>query len=443
MNDTPHTPSYGSTNDLRSRACTLRARPHRFAQRLAHRWCYGLLVLILLLSGLVAQFSMATDASAEPTLNADQYLRRSLKGDSYSQSPLGYSGALRFLRMGEHPPTVVLDPRGRSFEAADVVFLLDPNLHHYMTPAQFDALNSYRESDATLVVTLPKRYGAQQTLTGQELLQTGLLSLGASAGVLRLIHGAGDLQRDKALAQPGPWGLEVDTPDLQTLYNVDDRWDVLVGDRSAAVVIRGERPNGAAIYIVSDADFFANHGLARADHAALLERLANKSVGADGQLYVDEAFHGYLQVYSPFRTGLSGIGLGLVLYSAFIALLLLWMTLLAPRRPWRALQVAQSTGNGLAQRTGDILRAHRTPVERLHKFRALLVKSALPAQVGASDLARQTRLEQLSELRQTTHSLSSLDQELHALPADASRRATQRLLRAYQQWYAEVTDATQ
>lgn len=430
MSDADRVPSGASMEMVRH---ALRAQPYRFS----HAGRAIALIFMVVFCGVTAH------ASAASTFNAGQYLQRSLKGDSYSHSPLGYAGALQFLGTGAHSPTLVLDPRERNFDAADAVILLDPNLHHYMTPAQFDALNSYRDSDATLIVTLPKRYGAQRTLTGQELLQTGLLSVGASAGVLRLIQGIGDLQRGKAPTHQGPWGLEVHAPDLQSLYNVHDSWDVLVGDRDAALVIAGKRSNGAEIYIVSDADFFANHGLGHADHAAMLERLVDESVGSGGTLYVDEAFHGYLQVYSPFKTGLRGMGLLLVLCAALIAVLLLWMTLAAPRRTWRTLEVAQSTEQGLARRTGDIMRAQRTPVKRLHAFRALLVNSALPSQAGVSDLARQARLAQLSELRQTTHSLASLDQQLHALPADASRRATQRLLRAYQQWFAEVTDATQ
>lgn len=416
------------------------ARYHRNTSQYLHRatrsWCVSVGILIL------AIFCFVPSVHSAPSLDADQYLLSSLKGDSYSRSPLGYSGALRFLQSGEHTPIVVRDPRERDFEAADVVFLMDPNLHHYMTPAQMNAFNRYRDSEATLVVTLPKRYGAQQSLAGTELLQTGLLSRGASAGVLRLMQGSGDLQRDILPAQRGPWDFAVDTPELQSLTHVYSSWEILVGDEDAAIVIRGERPNGAPLIIVSDADLFANHRLAHADHAALLERLVHESVGPTGNVYIDETFHGYLQIYSPFQTGLRGMGLVLVLYTAFMALLLLWAALGAPRRAWRALRVVPSTEHSLAQRTGDILRAHRTPVERLHKFRALLVRSALPSHQGTNAPATQARLEQLSELRQTTRSLASLDQELHALPPDASRRATQRLLRAYQQWFAEVTDAT-
>lgn len=402
----------------------------------AHRLRWMRLVAIILVAMLAP--SAYAQESAEQLFESTM----SLKGDSYSKSPLGYFGALRALKKSALAPVVLRDPRKQQLRAEDSVLLFDPSIHHYMSPPQMDALNSYRDSEATLIVTLPKRYAALQSFTGRELRKTGLLTEGASAGVLRLMRGAGDLQRDIVPTEWGPWQLHVQTQRLQTLYNIPPGWDILVGDENAAVVIRFTRESGGTTYIVSDSDFFANIGIAQADHADLLERLVRETVGDDGTLFIDEAFHGYLRNYSPIQAGLSGRERWLMLSTAFLALLLLWMTLAGPRRTWREQQVVQSTELGLAERTGDILRAHLTPVERLHKFRALLVNSVLPSQSDSSDFAFESRLRRLSELHQTTHSLASLDRALHALPENASRRKTQPLLRAYQQWFAEVTDAT-
>lgn len=400
---------------------------------LGWRFLTGLLILILL--GVSPQIW----AQKPGDLPSPDILQTSLKPDTYSKSPLGYSTAYRLLQ-NHYKPVRLRDPRSQSLHKDDTVWLLDPNLHHMMSPPQVDALERYLSSEATLVVSLPKRYAAQQSFTGQELLKTGLLAQGASAAILRLIDGYGDLQRDATPQDTGAWGLDLDVERPQSLHRLPDRWTVLVGDADAAFVIRGERRNGAPIYIVSDSDLFANHRIGYADHALLLETLAEESTHPNGTLYIDEAFHGYLSTYTPLHAALRGDGLWVSVTSLVVLILLLWSLCFAPRTPWRARTVVRHSEHDLAARIGHVLTAYRSPHERVHTFRNLVVQRALGPHVDAHLM--QARIEHLERLRQPTHALHTLDQRLQQLPAGASRRAARQLRRDYQQWFAEVRDAT-
>lgn len=398
------------------------------------------------ISGLLAILGtlmlFAPVAHTAPSKAPTDYIQPSLKGDSFSKSPLGYASLRRFLENIGHKPIIVRDPRERSFTAQDVILMLDPNLHHTMTPAQVNALQSYVTSDATLVVSLPKRYAAQQSLAGQELLQTGMLSLGASAGILRILDGYGNIQRDVYPEQRGAWDLDIDVSTLQSFHELPDGWEILVGDPRAAVLIRGTRRNGAPIYYLSDADLLSNHALGQADHALIFQRLVDTALEDHGSLYMDEAFHGYLQVYSAFQTGLRGKGVWLTVTTALFALLLLWFYLGSVKRRFRDLRVVPYREQDLAQRTGDILGNYRKPKERLQRFRDILVRDVLSTPFSTDDPLDLARLEQLERLRNPRLSLHALDQKLHALSPNATRRQMRQLLREYQQWFAEVNDAT-
>jgi|GEM_PF-5831670 len=395
------------------------------------------------LLALVCVFGLErSSAYAAPSKAPTDYIQPSLKGDGFSKSALGYASALKFLRNAGYDPITMRDPREREFAADDVILMLDPNLHHRLSAPQIDALRSYVSSDATIIVSLPKRYGAQQSLAGQELLKTGLLSVGASAGVLRILDGHADVQRDVTPHAEGPWNLRVEAEDLQSFHHVGDNTEVYVGDEHAAIVIASKRQNGAPIFFVSDSDLFANHGLGRGDHALILERLVSQGLGSGGDVYVDEAFHGYLQTYDPLQTALRAPGILLSVSATIFAFLLLWFYLGSPRRSPQEAPMVRYTEHELAQRTGRILGAYQTPKVRLERYRDLLVRNVLSpssAQDAATYLAR---IEQLEALRGARTSLRTLDQNLHALSAGASRRQVRQLLRQYQQWFAEVSDAT-
>lgn len=381
-------------------------------------------------------------AQIDPSNAASQLIQPSLKGDSYSKSPLGYASLRHFLEDSGFAPTLIRDPRTHEFSKDDVILMLDPTLHHTMSPAQIQALDTYLSSEATLVVSLPKRYAAQQSLSGQDLLKTGMLSRGASAGILRLVDGYGNVQRQVLPETHGPWDARTDIENFQSFHDLPDSWEVLVGDANAAFVVRGVRRNGAPMILVSDADAWTNHAFARADHAWILARILQESLPSNGALYLDEAFHGYLQVYAPFQIALRERGLWLTIATLLFALLGLWYFLASPRRTWREFEVVPHQERALAERVGDILGAYRSPRDRVQKFRDLVVEAALPQHAVTSADASATRIAHLERLRPTSRSLQSLDAELAALAPNASRRHTQQLLRNYQQWFAEVSDAT-
>src|SRR5699024_8886095 len=128
-----------------------------------------------------------------------------------------------------------------------------------------------------------------------------------------------------------------------------------VGDSDAAFVIRGRRRNGAPLYIVSDSDLFANHRLGHADHALLLETLADATRTAGGTMYIDEAFHGYLQSYTPLQNALRGKGAWLSAATLLFLLLILWWALMTPRIKWREFRVVRHNTHTLSSRIGRVV----------------------------------------------------------------------------------------
>lgn len=366
----------------------------------------------------------------------------SLKGDSFSASPLGYKSALRFAQDLGYNAQVVRDPRGKRFHAKDTVLLFDPTIRQGMSREARAALEHYLDSEATLVISLPKRFAARMDVTGTQLLETGLLY----SHELRYLFTSLDFYGDAVLLEtPYPAHLSELRPEaesLQVLRGELEPWEVLIGDADHAILLRRTRANGAPIYLLSDSDLVANVGIARGDNAAIYQSLLRQTARADGQLYVDEAFHGYLSNYSPLTAATRFPGSLLSVQILLLALFLLWRaaTHLRLKRPTEV--VVEDGNRSLAESVGELLSEHQPATQSLRRFRTLVVQSALERSGGHHGLSDSARLAQLESLRSPTQRLAELDQELDALPKRPHTQRILRLARSYQRWFSEVIDGT-
>lgn len=409
------------------------------------------IILDIVVSLTVLIISANVVAQTIPSMSIDELQdlkipQRSLKASSYSKTAIGTSGAYTFLReYGKErgfDTTIVRSPTTIDLQQEDVVMLSDPTLRDQKDDKQQRAWDAYLASRATLVISLPKRFASQQSMSGGELLQTGLITAFSTAEVLRSARGSGRVQREKYPEQPGDWGLNAQADLLQSLAEVSNEWEILVGDDEAAIVVSGARIHGGRTIIVSDADLFANLGLAQGDNASILQRIIDENVGPQGSVYIDEAFHGYLEAYAPFYLAKQGTGRWISLQLLILFALWLWWHLGATRVIDRVLVVVRSRDRALAERSGDILAAKMSSKEQLRAYRNLLVQHTATVTHGATGTDPIRRLQHIEELRSPSVRLADLDKRLDALDSRAKKRHIRPLLQAYQQWFTEVTHGT-
>lgn len=369
-------------------------------------------------------------------------LDHSLKGDSFSASPIGFKAAVRFIADLGYQPHVLRTPHGKTLTASDTVIFFDPTIHATMSRERDVALRSYLESDATLVLTLPKRYAAQMDLTGRELLQTGFVYDRQVSQVLENFGISASVERAIDLETFGLWNLEPEAEFLQAIAGVPEDCEPLLGDDRFSVVLRSKRENGAPLYIVSDSDLFTNYGLELADNAAILQWLLRESVQLDGELYIDEAFHGYLSTYSPFYAASHFPGLLLTLQLMLLGALVFWRRYGQTRFDRPEVVVVSDSSQSLAESAGKLLSANLQPVQNLKRYRDLVVHAALESSGGQRLQSDDDRIQHLEALRSTSVPLAELDLTLRSLSPRAREAETLRLARAYQRWFSEVTDGT-
>ncbi len=243
---------------------------------------------------------------------------RSTAADTFSVSAIGHRALVETLERLDVP---VIVSRYRSAEKArsgTVLVVAEPT-NRALSDAEFESL-----FDAPNVLyVLPKRRGEPADDNPAWLRSVDWVDLGDVERALRVVHSGGRIQRHDgrvrwATNRLGP-NPEIDQPQLIASGSLRP---IVAGD--GGILVGETRRGDSRIWVLSDPDILANHGLASGDNAALVVALLDGLRRPGGAVVFDETHHGFVQRPSLWRSAFR-LPFAIVSVQALIAMaVLMW-----------------------------------------------------------------------------------------------------------------------
>lgn len=270
---------------------------------------------------------------------------------TYSRSAIGHAGLADVLqRLG----VAVIKSRDNSADKLGkdgVLVLAEPRPTAIGEPA----LRALLDARAVLLV-LPKWTGRASEKSPGWLATAEEKPPSQAQWVLNLVAGGGEVVRE---AQVPAWSTnllggrqpQLETP-VQLMRSAALR--PIVG--APAGVLVGELNQKRSVWVLADPDVIANHGIARADNAALALAIINRLRGRDGPVVFDETIHGFvaqptnplaLLFQFPFVVATAQVVAGLAL--------LLWATMARFGAPQSAPPALSAGRQGLLQNVAQLI----------------------------------------------------------------------------------------
>lgn len=249
---------------------------------MSERSVFSLPVVIGLCAGITAIFALSM-----VLLSRDKEDRSTTGASSYSRSALGYAGLYALLENAGVPVDRSRIGAQRNPGSGGVLVLAEP----FAGAVDSDSMLALERATRVLLV-LPKRYGARDPDKPAWIRSSGTVPLVLAEGSLGLVAAGGVVQR---LAPAAPTVNELGvaptfTGTMQTMRVQNLRPLLAVG----LDVILGEIDDGyRRVWVLSDPDIAANHGLARGENAAFVAAVLDRLRGpGGGKVVFDEAIHG-------------------------------------------------------------------------------------------------------------------------------------------------------
>jgi hypothetical protein len=365
------------------------------------------------------------DGSAPPSAGAD----------SYSRSALGHHALVELLRRLDVPVVVSRHDSVARAATRGVVVVAEPRL--LGDPARVGAL---LDQAGTALVVLPKWHGAADPGHRAWIARADLYDLADVNAVLAACGLPGRAVRpgaparwtiadglDLGAAEPTLAGPQlIEGSGLDPVVSAGDA--ILVGH-----VARGDRE----LWVLTDPDLVANHGLGRGDNAvlavAILDKLRN-----GGPVVVDETLHGHVSLPSVWRE-LATFPLSLAPASALLALLaLVWAgtgRFGAPVPAGPGLRAGKLT---LIDNIAELMRSGDHVAFALDRFLQLTVQEVARRTHAPPGAEPRAWLAQLERTRRPHTGLDALDREVRAVRAEGALAAAARIHR----WRQEMIDGS-
>lgn len=363
-----------------------------------------LLVVIAACSMLFAVIlAMSTDARDKV---------KSVDTDTFSKSALGHHALVSWLR---HERQDVLISRWRSQErlsSANLLVLLEPHLAQDKEGKVRAELDVLLESAPVTLVVLPRRDGVQAADEEWISHVTEVKEADHKELLPMLDLGSGLVVLPDAPA-PSAWRLYEDqlkglTPTLGSPQLLKNSGLAPIIEADAGVLlgkVRNTR-SGGEIYVLSDPDLIANHGLHRAQNAALVSAIFKLINAKGGVIVIDEVIHGYRQPPSLGRLLLS-FPLVLATIQVFLILLVvLWASVGRFGSARRSSLQAAFSEQFYVQNTAELLEHGGHSAYMVERYVWMVIEQ-LGRQLNAPAELERTELmlwvHHLSEARQLQH----------------------------------------
>ncbi|MHC4816492.1 MAG: DUF4350 domain-containing protein [Planctomycetota bacterium] len=360
----------------------------------------------------------------------------SAQADSFSRSALGHHALVRLLHELEIPVVVSRFDSGHRARGSAVLVLAEPQLDDTAT-RDADALRRAVGAADLVLLVLPKWRGTEDPERPGWIDAVSLLLVEEVGELLDLF----DLE-DAQVVRPAAttdWRTELvaDAPSLAAPQLLRaDHVAGLVHCREGILFGRVETHLGA-LYVLSDPDVLANHGLGRGLNAELAVRMLDVARSGERTVVIDETFHGHVQEPSVHRALFDFPLLLATLQALFTLLVLLWSGMGRFGAPAPA-EVAIQPGKAfLIDNIASLLRYGGHSVDVLKRYLKAVQHEVgqrlhLPARLDAE--AARAWLERYGEQRRVTVGLERLRNEV----GRASRERVLPLAERIYRWREEM-----
>ncbi len=243
---------------------------------------------------------------------------RSTGANAFSVSAIGHRALVETLeRLGV--PVIVSRYRSAEKARPGTVLVVAEPTNRGQTDAEFESL--FYAPDVLYV--LPTRQGEPADDMPAWLRSVDWVGLGDVDRALHVVHSGGGIERHDGQVRwtanrlgPNP---EIDQPQLIVGSSLTP---IVASD--GGILVGETRRGDNRIWVLSDPDILANHGLARGDNAALAMALLDGLRRPGGAVVFDETHHGFVQRPSLWRSAFR-LPFAIVSVEALIAMaVLMW-----------------------------------------------------------------------------------------------------------------------
>lgn len=365
---------------------------------------------------------------------------------SFSWSALGHRAAAELLEKDGIRVLVRQDPRGARGGAKTAVFFLEPELEKMREQGSVleTLVTDAHEAGAAVVLVAPKwepgvtngrdpPWIASADEKPLHEVEAVIAAMGEGTWVPRraITRGAVD-------ACEAPFGdvvVDVVSP-AQMLSPLPSAWEPVV-ECEGGTLIAAHRASRTVL--VADPDLFANHGLARGDHAEILLDLVKEELGADTVIF-DEAVHGFRRRMTLLAELARPPLVVATLHGTFVLGLVLWAGMGRFGKPRDAAPALGTGKQALIENTALLLKHGGHTGDSLARYfrdtlRAVAAHHQIPAEVAPAELL--ARLQAISDAKKLGLRLAQT-QAMVSRAGVADDRAV-RLAQTIHRWRMEMT----
>ncbi len=271
--------------------------------------------------------------------------------NTFSRSAIGHAGFAEILRQLGVPVVKSQFNSPQKLVPGSVLVIAEPW-------PMLQPVETFRPLlDAKIVLLiLPKRTGTASENHPEWLGKAAVLPDTVAAAVLDLAVPKGDILRPATI---GDWTKNDLGPVPSLVAPIQlmrsDRLRPVVANTEGVLVGAIDSP-GHRLWVLSDPDVIANHGIARADNAAFAVALIEGLRGADGRVVFDETVHGFVtEPASPLRLLFKFPYVFATLQGAIALGLLLWATIARFGAPQPMTPPLRAGKHGLIENTARLL----------------------------------------------------------------------------------------
>lgn len=361
--------------------------------------------------------------------------------NAYSRSAIGHRALVETLQRLDIPVVVSRHRSGERAGENALLIVAEPDIGADSPESIGDII-----ADAyTVMLVLPKWQGRADPLDRGWLETMALVPAATAEAVLHAVLPDGRVVRTPEDPTWAAGGLDgALAPEIDGQLIASRSLTPLIRTKQGILVGETLSPTGQRIVIVSDPDILSNHGLGRADNAAIIVGLIQQFRPADGAVIFDEVLHGFARRPSIWQrlfelplavpTALSALAVGVLLWSAtgrFGAPALVAARLRAGKQD-------------LIANAAELLTLGRHGGETLRRYLSVTVRAVAArnrARPGLDEAAQIDWMDRLGKQRGVRPGIRELRDDVAAL-ADASSfdaAAALRLAARLHRWKKDMT----
>lgn len=360
---------------------------------------------------------------------------------TFSRSAIGHAGIAEVLQRLNIPVVKNQDNSLDKLADGGVLVLAEPRPGGQSE----QTIRTLLKAD-TILIVLPKWAGAPSEKNPKWVAQVRERDISEAQWVLRLVAPRADVAR---VSTAVVWS----TNQLGLIPNIVEPTQLIRGDPLVPIVgsadgmLIGEiTDRNRKIWVLSDPDVIANHGLPHADNAALAVALISRLRGRDGVVVFQETIHGFTtQTSNPFALMLRFPFVIASAQGAIAIALLLWASLARFGAPQPAPAALSAGRQGLLQNVANLIEFTGHQQVMIRRYVQETIRDAarqLHAPVGLAGAQLVAWLQRVGTARGVDVDCGAVAQQASEL-ADTQRRDLAkfvRLARDIHRWKREIID---